>query len=370
MTPHAMSVCLLLSFAMTTAVCGAEVKARADDSSVQDTFSGDTFSRLSQEEKALLQEYCGCFLKLKAFYDNVTIEAHEELLIRPRSKDGIFAPTANADLVLARVRDYTFRADGSGDRYRMDGTDYDATDPTKAIEAKIGLMNPDGQYVFQRNPTTGKYYLRLFGKNKAEGLVQLSAYVFPAAPFTFLATPLDEYVLQDQPGVIIDKVELQHDSGEELVEIARSYRQEDRWSECVLRFYRERSWALKDIQFEGAIWARGKVIEDRQSAKIQTCFYDGEQDGIPLLKSCSIECSARDVASNALKTTRRQDFEIRSLTPGPPAQSLFDDEVILGNKKVGELVALSWPRAAIIIVSVLLVIVGIYLKRQYASEAA
>ncbi len=346
------------------------MKVRADSSSAQEAFSGDTFSRLSQDEKALLQEYCACILKLKAFYGNVTIEAREELSIRPRSKDGIFAPAADADLVLARVRDYTFRADGSGDCYRMDGTEYDPSDPTKAIEAKTGLMNPDGQYVFQRNPTTGKYYLRLFAKNKDEGLVRLSAYVFHTAPFTFLTTPLDEYILQDQPDVMIDKVELNRDTGEELVEIARSYRQEARWSKCVLRFYRDRSWVLKDVRFEGAIWAGDKVIEDRHSVKTQTCTYEGEHGGIPLLKSCSTECFARDVASNALKMTQRQDFEIRSVTPGPPGQTHFDDQVILGNKKVGKRVALSWPRAAAIVVSVLLVIMGIYLKRQYASEAA
>jgi hypothetical protein len=357
-------VCLGLAVAVLLAA-GAPfslVVADVNGAAAKSDFTGQSFSTLSSNEKGFLQEYREHYARLRTFYQNITIEACEKTFARPRSRDGVFPPPPDADLALDWVRHYTFRANG-GNYYLMDRSQHDVADLSKTVNSKIGIVTPTGDYLLTKNLSTGKYFVSSYAINRAKDVAEMDGYIFQIAPFAFIAFPLDEFLLKDRANCTVDKVELQQDSGENLVVVSTSYKRNEEWSRMWLRFYRDRSWALKDIHSEAMSSNDAKYL----TMKSQTCSYSGEKDGIPLLRHCSIESSVKVLSTGKTKINHRQVFEIERITPGPAALSYFDVDALLGKARIGEQVTSSRFRTICILLGIILVLVGILLKRRMAS---
>lgn len=321
-------------------------------------FEGETFSRLTEKDKYLLKEYRENDLRLKQFYSNITIEVNEKIFQLKTSPEGIFPPAPDADVVLTGIRDYTFRANG-GNYYRMDGSQFEVSDPSKILKTTVGIVTPSMGSLLNRNLSSGEYYLKGHGKDADEFLDIMSVYCFYLVPFSEGPVSLADLLLENYSDFIIEKVEILQDSGDEIVRItAGSKSNEQDWSRHIVSFYRNRSWAVKDIRREIA----DQRFPNKRSVMKQSCIYRGEQDGVPLLHKCTIKNIVKDVATNKETLVLRTVYEIKEITPGPVELSMFDAELLI--PMIGETKPFPAFRIASVGVGLFLLVFGIYLRRK------
>lgn len=356
---------VLFQFLVVVACCALSRAAQPPTENRLD-LTARAFSRLDTSERGLLREFYDSYGRVKKFYENITINARERTFALQRPLGGALPAAPHAPLVLAEIKSLEFRANG-GKYFRMDGTEFDVADPLKKTGERFGVITPTEGYLFGRNPTSDKIFVIANGKNPSEYVSDLAEFVFHTAPFSFGPVLLENLVFKNRVGTV-DRIELQTDGGDQLVVMHLSYNKGDQWCRTTLRLYRQRSWAVKDIELEGSVaGSAGETCVTRQ-----TCAYESGGGLVPLLTSCMFESSIKGGAKLAERVTHRDEFEITRIQPGPAPLSEFDVRQFLGVAKIGNIEKISYFRLVCIIVSVLVIVVagGIRLRRGLAERAA
>jgi hypothetical protein len=163
----------------------------------------------------------------------------------------------------------------------------------------------------------------------------MSAQPFFIAPFGKGVFLIDECLLrvQKSPDGKIDKVELRRESGEEIVVVHESWNwrtKEDKREEghshsvqTVYQFYRNRSWALKEVFEVRSAVEHGSTTE--RTFHRYFCVYRGEKDGVPLLAEYSSSGGLLEPVKRK-STVAHRVYEVTQIVPDSPPLSAFDPE--------------------------------------------
>ncbi len=335
----------------------------ADESEQLAPLTGQMFSGLSVEEKALLQEYQRNYSRLKDFYENVTIEARGERSSLPRSGDGLFPPTPSATLESILSRELVFRSNG-GDYLRMDVAILDTSGPP----GDIFIITPTEGFQLSHSSLSGSYSLLSHGMQVWRYRHSLAGLFFFCAPFGNEGIPLEKRVLSDSEAIRIESVELRSELGEDIVVVSRlsDHNGDGEFSSLTFQFYRDRCWALKESRYECLMSREPGELE--LNVIVEQCVYDGEDDGIPLLAKYTRN-HIRGNKSTGEEIIHRQDvFEIAKITPGAVPLEEFDVERLIG--RIGEKTTVSRFRIIAVAIGLILVITGIWVRRRMDKAKA
>lgn len=297
----------------------ADEKARMVDT------NGSTFRRLSQKEKALLEEYRAAYVRMREFYSDLYMEVHEEVSsLAPSADDGIPAPP-DSPLVLTRMCDYVFYA-RRGRYFRLDGTAKTGTGTATVRGTRIAIITPDESYLLLRSRSSGKYLLEGRGKSTDRYISDmLSEYWFPHAAFSCEIEHLEHLLLINRPHFVIEGVAEAVDAGERLVVASLSWR--DGSARYVFEFYRDRCCALKEAREDVEIVADA----DRRAYRTQRCEYSPSAQGIPLLRACEVtHWTAAVGRGEERRIGKHVVYRVDRLNAGSPAASTFDVERLIG----------------------------------------
>ena len=130
----------------------------------------------------------------------------------------------------------------------------------------------------------------------------------------------------------------------------------------VFRFYRNRSWALKESYYEGA---NGP---EELSLMVERCTYDGEENGVPLLAGYELEYGTKNIQTGEETVHRREVFEIKKITPGAVPLAEFDASRLIGS--IGETTTVSKFRIIAMAIGLILVVISICLRRRKVKAGA
>jgi len=352
---------LVVAAAAILAVTAGRISASegvGDASEQHDPFTAQMFSELSFEEKALLQEYQRNYLRLKDFYENVTIETRGERFSLPRSAAGPFPPAPSATLESILSRELIFRSNG-GDFLRMDSAILDAS----SSPGDIFIVTPTEGFHLSQSPSSGNYALLSHGKQVWRYRNSFAGLFFFCAPFGHDGIPLEKRILSDHPdhdASRIKSVELRSESGEDIVLVSRLTDHDGVYSSLTFQFYRDRCWALKESRYECPM---SRVPGDEElNVIVERCVYDRGDDGIPLLAKYTRDHIRGNESTNE-EIIRRQDvFEIKRITPGAVPLEEFDVDQLIG--RIGEETSVSRFRIIAMAIGLILVVTGIWLRRR------
>jgi hypothetical protein len=301
------------------------------------------FAKLSADEKKILGEYPANFANLRKFYQNVTMEAYLRLSLSVKQPGNL-----------------VFRGNG-GDNFRLDSVYEEGGSSSHAV----GIVTPSAAYLLYENPTNDKYAMSLYSKDRTRGLNLLLNYRFQVAPFSSNGTPLIGRVCCDRPNCTIDKVEVLKEDGDNIVAVTQSCKfGKSDWCHDVVRFYRDKCWAMKDVTSEGSVFG----TPAGSALTIERCTYDGEKDGIPILKVYTFESGVR-MPGGKIEPTVSEHYEIKT-TPGAAPLSYFDVDTLLGKTKPGETVGFSRFRVICVLVGVIFVLLGILIRRRVSKASS
>lgn len=349
----------LLVYALVLSSClNAGALADTNGLKKEPDFQRRNLSKLSPKEIDLLKEFYRNYLRLESFYANITMVAHEETSSLPRSSDGTFPPVPNAKLEIVQVRELTFRANG-GQYYRMDGIQYSAPDLTKKTFVGVGIITPTEGYLFEKTPSTDRYYVSAHGKNRDEYVGAICRYIFPIAPFSNEETKLEHMLRNESTGFSINRVETAHGPDGELATIWTSAETGRHRAAGVYQFYRDRSWALKEHV------GNSKSDDPSNSYDLtttQTCSYGGEKGGAPLLRNCTI--AVTDNASGNKVVVSRQVFEITKIVPGASPLAEFDTRQFIEKQSISETGVFPHFRVVCILLGLISLLIGIFVRRR------
>ena len=359
---------LVVAAAAILAVTAGRISASegaGDGSEQHDPFTGQMFSELSFEERALLQEYQRNYLRLKDFYENVTIETRGERFSLPRSAGGVFPPTPSATLELTRSGEMIFLSNG-GDFLRMDSAVLDTSSSPGVGANAIVIVTPTEGFRLRQSPSSGNYALVAHGKEVGEYLSSFANFLFHFAPFANLGVPLEYRILSDREASRIESVELRSELGEDIVVVSRLTDHDGAYSRLTFQFYRDRCWALKESRYE-CLMSRDPG-ETELNVIVERCVYDGEDDGIPLLAKYTREGIRGNKSTNEETIHRRKVFEIQKITPGAVPLAEFDVDQLIG--RIGEKTTVSRFRIIAMTIGAILVVIGVWLRRRTVKAGA
>ncbi|MEI8381001.1 MAG: hypothetical protein WCJ09_12790 [Planctomycetota bacterium] len=180
--------------------------------------------------------------------------------------------------------------------------------------------------------------------------------------------------------VTLDRVEIMHVDDEEVVRatvVRKGSNKGEEW--CAIRvfdFLRNRSWARK------AVHHAYLDIPNRTYKSLETirCSYDGEVDGIPLLKECVREWGSAPFSDEELDRSRffapgiavyrvRERATVNKFTPGPPDLAEFDAKPFLkAMGGLGRVKPTVWQPAFYFLNSLALLSIGVFLFRARKRE--
>ncbi len=328
-----------------------------------DVFTGAFYSELSEGEKELLQEYRVNYMRLREFYQNITMEAHRTGYRLPRSADAGVPRAPGTELELYVELDYIFRCNNGEDYLRMDWGEEDASSLSMKT-GFVGIITPTEGFALERNSSNGSLHLVAHGKDLDHYLDLFANHWFHTAPFGQQGTPLEYRLLVDQDDSYrLTKVDVGRESGEEIVSVSRSRKCDEGWSRMTFRFYRNRSWALKESSYEGTEYG----IEESLLI-VERCTYDGEEDGIPLLSGYTLEIGGKNVSASEETVRQRDMFEIKKITPGAVPLAEFDARGLIG--KIGEKTTISRFRIIAMAIGLILVVISLCLHRRKMKAGA
>jgi hypothetical protein len=336
-------------------------------------FNGKRFSNLSSAERKLLNEYPENYMRLRKCYDNIIMYVRYEKFKLPhflneksplpdtRSK---YTPEDDVDFVFY-VR--------SGGYCRRDVIPHGDKTPSSVF-----IITPTEGYQFKKDSLKDKYSVRMYGKRKTRNDIfsDMGTRPFFMAPFARAVFLVDEHFLWVQNSLDgkIEKVELQRESGEEIVVVHESWKwktKEDKekegswhWVRTVYQFYRNRSWALKEIFYERSATENASTTE--HSFRRYCCEYRGEMNGVPLLAQYTSSSGLLEPFKEKIPVTHNV-YEVTKITPGPPPLSVFDPQQFTRGEVVGEQKSPYVFRVLCVLLGILLVIFGIRMRRKFKT---
>lgn len=297
---------------------------------------------LSRGELDLLEEYRVHFAKLKHLYDNSQIE----VILRESGLKYRMKPDNPEGRGVTRL---VYRANG-GHLQRLDsqGANWQTEAATGA--AMVDVAGPERFFHARKNSRNGLVITKEF-KTRKEAMVAISAFPFYLAPYSYNTNTLDTVIFDKwkPKNWRIERVREEEADGVRLISVHCGVG-EDNTVTFDFTFLRDASWALKEYAY---------VSTDTKKAAFE---YDGEHNGIPLLKRATywIESGPDKTRSHV------KEYEVTSFIPGPVAESEFLPEALdlaVGGTKI------NWgPRFGVLLIGVGIVIVYVLLKRRAATS--
>ena len=338
-----------------------------------DFLSAPMFSGLSAEEKRLLAEYREHYDVLNEHYENAFIVAKEEMKTYVTSVNGysVFRSESEGPVRIF-VRDYEYRANG-GKYYRLDerqvvhsGQKKEDTIP----RVRLGLIADDKSFLLSKSNPQARYYSLNAKRKTGDSTITMSIYdhIFPFLAFSETGLLL-EYILFRKPHYatscnVLSVVGTHSEQGEIVTVVMVAANEKDEKVSYRFEFFRDHHWVIKSS------------IVDTGSTTINTkneyVFVEGN---VPELKRSTIEGKTMhgepfgNNQARELKLSYFRSYDIIESKFGPVDLSEFDVAQFLPpGVKIGEVTpaGLSTARIASIVIGVILLILGIYMKIRIA----
>lgn len=353
-------------------------------------FTDPMFVQLDEEGKRLLSEYAKAYPKIKDFYKDIRIDANventaylpEEGLQSMRLALG--SAGFGEDEIKVQIeragqtkRQYELRYRQSEGYARVDTkTDIPVPSSSRALvgsdfvrEFDVTLSTPTMGYELSKNDPSKQFFSlntkHNLGKAGA-GDFGLPMMYFDTAPFSSNGTPLDGMVFRCPPSnkgkpYILEYVRQQEIDGAWIVEMRMS---RNDLPNTFRKVQLDRnSWVIKSVEMS---YRTGVGSENIHWSR-EMCTYDGTVDGIHLLKTYQRSFGGYDANAQGEKIVQQMHVDVTNIVPGSVDISEFDVAQFLPpDTKIGEItpVRLSTARIAAIIIGVILVILGIYLRMK------
>ncbi len=358
-------------------------------------FADPMFARLDAEGKRLLSEYAKAYPKIKAFYGNLRMDASAKTARFPteESLESLRTALKAEGLSEEEIEDVvkqSMQADQQfelryrfADKYsRIDKIVNHPITPSMrkrmpaerakddvASEIGITLLTPEKGYQLSKNSPQKPYFSLnakkdLKNADAAEGLLVTLMY-FDVAPFASSHTLLEDVVLRCPPLIagkpyVVEYVRTTEMAGEQVVELrvgrtdlANGFR----------KITLDKNWCMKEIYSRAAISHPTGVEEIRWTR--ESCDYKGEVDGVSLLKTYRRSEGNYNKNTEQEIVSRKMEFEITNLVPGPVDLAEFDVKQFLPpDTTIGEIVPakMSTVRIASLVTGLILVFLGFYLN--------
>jgi len=357
-------------------------------------FSDSLFARLDAEGRELLSEYAKAYPKVKNFYENIRMDVNV--------KRNNFSSDENLATLKSALKSAGLSEDEIKDRFERSGqseTQYEMRHRlsdrhlridriinypvTPSIQAKlpselsnrdfiqevdITLLTEMKGYQLSKSDPSRKYFSlnasRDFSKPDTEGIAMAVLY-FDAAPFSRNDMPLEHFIFQrpiEGKPYILEHVRQKEIDGEQIVEIKFSL--VDLPDIFGVVWLDRNLWGVRSTYGRSQVTSPGGTFGGIHWTR-EMCTYDGEVDGVPLLKTYQREEGTLAPETQEERITRQILAEVTQLIPGPPDLSEFDVAQFLPpNVRIGEITKaqLSPARIIAIVIGVILIILGIYLK--------
>jgi len=355
----------ILSFLLAGKICLASV----------DFLSAPMFSGLSAEERRLLAEYREHYVVLKEHYENAFIIAKEELRSYVTFTGGrhVFRQEGDGP-ARTIVRDYVYRGNG-GKYHRLDEQEI-VQDRRQNEESKpsilLGLIADDKSFLFSKSDPRAQYYSLNARQKTSDPNIATSIYscIFPFLAFSETVHPL-EYLLFQKPHYasscnVLSVAGEPSAQGEVITVLMVAENKEGEKVYYRFEFLRDHHWVIKSSIVETG--------ETRVITRNEYVLVDGH---IPELKRSTIEGVAAEVDFFGVNTDSPKEFKLNYFRTfdiveskfGPVDLSEFDVAQFLPpGVRIGEVTpaGLSTARIVAIVIGVLLVIFGIYMKIRIA----
>lgn len=349
---------LLIAGLFALGVSGTNRVVLADPSLIPD-FTTSTFSGLSAEERELLIEYAHAFPRLRETYENLSIQAEIREYWAPTREQA----TSQLDELPRHGRARLLYDAQEGRRFRFEWIRYDRKDFDLVRGQTLGVVTPEISSLLKKDLETGKWFLKGTGKDSEEYLRFARSLNVHIAPFADLPVTLDCFLLtESHPVKTIESVTLKENNVVEAVMVVRNPEGTGRTTYELLR---GAGWAVKRIRDESDMPER-EAIGYYESI----CEYEGEIDGIPLLKTWENRGGSRNRTTGEI-LWRKRDIADVVCNPRPDyAPGHFDADSILGNT-----IPLTFSGSGsgtqwlLLINAALLFLLGIWLSRKQKKSA-
>jgi len=362
---------LIMLFALSSICEGSEEGNFCID------FTDPIFSKLDEEGRDIIREYAKIYPKIKDFYRNIRMDVlgrefrhtASDLPLTYVPLDG--PPTLRREEAIEvrrNTRDGRFsRVDSQIKFHWRDVSNIRGNNAPTYHAKQITLFTPETGYSLSKTNPNSQFY----SLNARQREMRFVVHSFETAPFSVgpilmeyfffrRARFLDEnvsyyivsarYVEDEQKGQMVELVSYTN----------RLDETPDRRTVYTIRLSRG-NWVVRDVLEQG--WTRAGTRYWRR----YRCEYDGEFEGMPLLSSYYEEVGIYD--SDDAQTERlisRTRWEVTNIVPGPVDFSEFDVAQFLPpGARIGEVTpagGLSAARIAAIVIGVIFVILGIYLR--------
>lgn len=352
-----------------------------DVSALHIDFSNPIFSRLDEEGKNVLREYAKVYPKIKKFYGNIRMDVTEKDYRLTADKALSKYIPLKTPPILEREESFEVRyntRDGDtrdGGFARVDSqiqSLFVGEGSTSGREDQIryprhvNLITPEAGYAFsKKNSKNSSYSLTAkrehdkFMRTKGVKVLEFDSAPFSAGPMElenlFFRPP---FFAKDNYFVTAARY-IEDDQKVQMVELVACIDDPPQSNIWVVRLMRE-NWVVKDV------FCQGWTVEDKYWQRFQ-CEYDGTFEDMPLLSNYQQNYGVYDTDKAQLERLVQQiRYDVTKIIPGPVDVSEFDVAQFLPPRtKVGDVTPasnISFVRIACIVVGIILMIFGLYMK--------
>ena len=341
-------------------------------------FDNPIFSRLDEEGRNVLREYAKVYPKIKHFYGNIRMDVTQRTYRLTADKGLTTHIPLNSPPILEREELFEVRYN-TRDGDARDGGFSRVDSQIKFIQGaifsqnhrrEINLITPEAGYALSKRNSNRPFYSLHARRDHDTFMHTIGVKVleFDTAPFSVGPMQMENLFFKPpffaRGNYFVISARYIEDQGEQIVELISLVDNPPRSSMWVARLCREK-WVVRDALYQG--WtAAGKRYQRYR------CVYDGEFEGMPLLVSYQIDRGIYDAdEAQTERPTSQTRYEVTKLVPGAPDLSEFDVAQFLPpGARIGEITSggLTPGRVAAIIIGIILVILGIYLRIRSAKE--
>jgi len=345
-------------------------------------FDNPIFSRLDEGGKNVLSEYAKVYPKIKKFYGNIRMDVTEKMYRFTADKEMSRYIPLNSPPILEREELFEVRYN-TRDGDTRDGGFARVDSQIKFLQEaifsqkyprQINLVTPEAGYVLSKRNSRNPFYSLVTKRDQDKFMRTIGVKVleFDTAPFSVGPMQMENLFFKPpffaKDNYFVISARYLEDQNEQFVELVSRIDNPDRpdWPNVwIVRLCREK-WVVKDAFYRG--WTRGGPYCHRYQY-----VYDGEFEGIPLLASYQRNCANYDTDESQTEELIQQiRWEVTKLIPGPPDLSEFDVVQFLPpGAKIGEITSggFSAARIAAIVIGILLIIFGVYLRMRCSTKA-
>jgi len=357
-------------------------------------FNDPIFSKLDEEGKGIIKKYAEAYSMVKDFYRNIRMDVTKKTFTNTAAEKPFTYVPLDGPPILRSERLFTVRYNTrDGDFSRVDeqikfSWRNQGQNARVIYPKRVTLLTPEKGYSLSKDDPINRFYSLTTHRDRRlfEQTIGFEALSFDTAPFSEGPILMEDIFFRKAPyfrgdDYFVESARYTDDREEQFVELTVRMRvkndsfddasfADDRFCVWIVRLSRE-SWVVKDTFYQD--WSvSGKKFWQRHR-----CEYDGEFEGMPLLSSYYEDSGIYDAEDVQMERTVQQvRWDVTKLVPGPVDLSEFDVAQFLPPEADFGTVApavtptggLSAVRIAAIVIGVVLVILGIYLKIREARR--